>query len=438
LYSIKRKLPCTRRIKINDIDNTQNNSTSPTFPNQSNHHVQAQFDHFQSQIDHLTTHLSQSVQVIIEEMDHLNQWKAQSDAVLNQLTQLTQPSPNLLSVLDVLSGFQRGYYERRSKLEKIAHSITALPMNKDISHANSNSLDIPLKRESNDEPLTASIDTPNTSEGPKPKRGKTAKLKKLHEQVKQQQREMQMQKKNSESLNAIPESGHLASSVNSLNSALPPSAMNTNIAITGANLQRPRNQMEPPKDIDEALAWTWTVPPNVLLVDDDPICRDMYSKCLQKLGCSFDIAADGAEAVNKMHTRKYDMVLMDIWMPQMDGLSATTIIRQFDQQTPIIAITGDYRETDKGFYLGQGINEVLGKPFKIDQLGECMQKHWVRFCIDRRNPASSSMANQNPAFNVGNNFMNGMDQGFVMGSEASIPIDHQGQSYSDGVRGLGS
>ncbi|KAI0223269.1 kinase-regulated stress-responsive transcription factor skn7 [Massospora cicadina] len=132
-----------------------------------------------------------------------------------------------------------------------------------------------------------------------------------------------------------------------------------------------------------ALPWTWIVPPNVLLVDDDPTCQAIYARSLQILGCSYEIAADGVEAVKKMQSRKYDMVLMDIWMPEMDGLSATKRIREFDRGTPIIAITGDYRESDREFYLKQGINEVLGKPLRVGELGPIMQKHWLKFCISR-------------------------------------------------------
>lgn len=153
-----------------------------------------------------------------------------------------------------------------------------------------------------------------------------------------------------------------------------------------------------PKTDADPLPWTWTVPPNVLLVDDDPTCQAIYARSLQILGCSYEIAADGAEAVKKMQSRKYDMVLMDIWMPEMDGLSATKRIREFDNATPIIAITGDYREADRDFYLEQGINEVLGKPLKVGELGPIMQKHWLKFCIKRDAEPQSQVSNDTIQF----------------------------------------
>lgn len=56
----------------------------------------------------------------------------------------------------------------------------------------------------------------------------------------------------------------------------------------------------------------WAVPPRVLLVEDDAVCRTLSSKFLQVFGCAIDVAVDGVTAVNKMNLEKYDLVLMDI------------------------------------------------------------------------------------------------------------------------------
>lgn len=64
---------------------------------------------------------------------------------------------------------------------------------------------------------------------------------------------------------------------------------------------------------------------------------------------------DGLEAVNKLNTgAKYDLVLMDIIMPNLDGVSATHLVRQFDQTTPIIAMTSNIRSDDIGMYFQHG------------------------------------------------------------------------------------
>ena len=111
------------------------------------------------------------------------------------------------------------------------------------------------------------------------------------------------------------------------------------------------------------------IPPKVLLVEDDDICRTLSSKLLGVFGCSFDIAVDGLDAVQRMGIgNRYDLVLMDIVMPNMDGVSATTRIRQFDQSTPIISMTSNTTETDCMTYLANGMNDILAKPFNKDTM----------------------------------------------------------------------
>ncbi|KAI5981105.1 CheY-like superfamily, partial [Pisolithus albus] len=90
----------------------------------------------------------------------------------------------------------------------------------------------------------------------------------------------------------------------------------------------------------------WAVPPRVLPVDDDAVSRRLNSKFLQVLGCVIDVAVDGVGAVNKMNLEKYDLVLMDIVMPEMDGISATSLIRQFDYITAIISMTSNSRPAE--------------------------------------------------------------------------------------------
>ncbi|CAG8542004.1 4076_t:CDS:10 [Diversispora eburnea] len=108
---------------------------------------------------------------------------------------------------------------------------------------------------------------------------------------------------------------------------------------------------------------TWTVPPKVLLVDDDAVYQNMGSKFLQIFGCSTDIAVDGISAVNKMNFEKYDLVLMDIVLPHLDGVEATTQIRRFDLNTPIISMTSNITSQECIKYYSHGMNDILPKPF---------------------------------------------------------------------------
>ncbi|OAD07139.1 hypothetical protein MUCCIDRAFT_138505, partial [Mucor lusitanicus CBS 277.49] len=97
---------------------------------------------------------------------------------------------------------------------------------------------------------------------------------------------------------------------------------------------------------------SWTVPPRILLVDDDSVYRDLSGKLLSVIGCTIDLAKDGVEALKKMGLEKYDLILMDIVMPKMDGISATRSIRQYDALTPIISMTSNFTDNDIMQYIG--------------------------------------------------------------------------------------
>ncbi|KAF9121791.1 kinase-regulated stress-responsive transcription factor skn7 [Mortierella sp. 14UC] len=119
----------------------------------------------------------------------------------------------------------------------------------------------------------------------------------------------------------------------------------------------------------------WSMPPKVLLVEDDDTCRRLSSRLLQIFGCPFDVAEDGVAAVGKMSHQKYDIVLMDIVMPKLDGVSATTQIRQFDAMTPIISMTSNTTANDIMTYFATGMNDILPKPFSKDSLLNMLEKH---------------------------------------------------------------
>lgn len=121
----------------------------------------------------------------------------------------------------------------------------------------------------------------------------------------------------------------------------------------------------------------WTRSPRILLVEDDPTCRQIGAKFLYSFACTVDTALDGLEAVNKIQEgSKYDMVLMDIIMPNLDGVSACHIIRQFDR-TPIVAMTSNIRSDDIQMYFQHGMDDVLPKPFTRKSLMDMLDKHLI-------------------------------------------------------------
>ncbi|KAI0784340.1 HSF-type DNA-binding-domain-containing protein [Abortiporus biennis] len=125
----------------------------------------------------------------------------------------------------------------------------------------------------------------------------------------------------------------------------------------------------------------WAVPPRVLLVDDDAVSRRLSSKFLQVFGCTIDVAVDGIGAVNKMNLEKYDLVLMDIVMPKLDGVSATSLIRQFDHMTPIISMTSNSKPAEILKYYHSGMNDILPKPFTKDGLLDMLEKHLMHLKV---------------------------------------------------------
>lgn len=124
-----------------------------------------------------------------------------------------------------------------------------------------------------------------------------------------------------------------------------------------------------------SFATRWSIAPKVLLVEDDPTCRSLTSRLLQIFGCRFDVVNNGIEAVNKMNFDRYDIVLMDIMMPKLDGVSATIHIRKFDQLTPIISMTSNTDEVDLKTYLSTGMTDVLAKPFSRKNVLDILHRY---------------------------------------------------------------
>lgn len=127
----------------------------------------------------------------------------------------------------------------------------------------------------------------------------------------------------------------------------------------------------------------WTIPPRVLLVDDDSIFRRLSTRLLQLAGCTIDVAVDGVEAIRKLGTDKYDLVLMDIMMPKLDGMSATRNIRQYDTWTPIISMTSNTTDQDIQQYFMSGMTDVLAKPFNQGALGSLLERYCAHLVIQR-------------------------------------------------------
>jgi signal transduction histidine kinase len=117
----------------------------------------------------------------------------------------------------------------------------------------------------------------------------------------------------------------------------------------------------------------------VLLVDDDEMVRDVLFRMLATLGPQTEVASGGREAVRLFRERSYDLVLMDLHMPEMDGYQATAAMRAHQRggrRTPIIALTGAVIRSDREDGLGSEMDDRLWKPVKLEQLSEILQR-WL-------------------------------------------------------------
>ena len=108
----------------------------------------------------------------------------------------------------------------------------------------------------------------------------------------------------------------------------------------------------------------------VLLVDDEPVNLEVARYLLEDAGIIVDTAADGLEAVRRVQETIYAVILMDMQMPNLDGLEATRRIRQIAhyRDTPILAMTANAFVEDRQRCLEAGMNDFLGKPFDPEMM----------------------------------------------------------------------
>lgn len=106
-----------------------------------------------------------------------------------------------------------------------------------------------------------------------------------------------------------------------------------------------------------------------LLVEDSPVNQELMARMLESMGCCVTLAKNGREAVTKYVDGQFDLVLMDVQMPVMDGIAATQIIRQHEGcsgvRTPIIAVTAGF---DRETCIEAGMDDHLLKPVKSETL----------------------------------------------------------------------
>jgi len=114
----------------------------------------------------------------------------------------------------------------------------------------------------------------------------------------------------------------------------------------------------------------------ILIVEDNLDVMYIHRMIIQNLGYDCIVAGNGKEAVHYANTQLPDLILMDIMLPEMDGLEATRMIRQNPKtrSIPIIAVTAKITREDKEDCLRNGCDHYLPKPFTNLQLRSCIEK----------------------------------------------------------------
>lgn len=118
---------------------------------------------------------------------------------------------------------------------------------------------------------------------------------------------------------------------------------------------------------------------HVLLVEDNEMNRFIAGQSLLLFGCEVDEATNGQEALERLRESVYDLVLMDIQMPVMDGVEATRIIREeLELGLPIVALTANAFKHDIQRYLDSGFNDYVIKPYEEDELLRKIARYYTR------------------------------------------------------------
>jgi signal transduction histidine kinase/CheY-like chemotaxis protein len=129
----------------------------------------------------------------------------------------------------------------------------------------------------------------------------------------------------------------------------------------------------------------------ILLAEDNPINQEVACELLTDIGLHVDLAEDGLQAIDLANRNEYDLILMDIHMPHVDGIEATQTIRRMPGHTaiPIIAMTANAFNEDRDICLGAGMNDHLAKPVAPEKMYATLLR-WIR--VEGPLPANSPLA----------------------------------------------
>ncbi|OGS98744.1 MAG: hypothetical protein A3F73_13860 [Gallionellales bacterium RIFCSPLOWO2_12_FULL_59_22] len=165
------------------------------------------------------------------------------------------------------------------------------------------------------------------------------------------------------------------------------------VRILGGVVDGPRTAGDAPTDAFEQLATIKGA--HILLVDDNDLNQEVATELLRDSGFVVDLAGNGQVALDKVRAANYDIVLMDMQMPVMDGVTATLEIRKEERfkDLPVVAMTANAMQGDRDRCLAAGMNDHVAKPIEPEDLWKALLK-WVK-------PRHSTAAEVKPQIKAG-------------------------------------
>jgi signal transduction histidine kinase/DNA-binding response OmpR family regulator len=142
-------------------------------------------------------------------------------------------------------------------------------------------------------------------------------------------------------------------------------------ALTQSEVKRARPAPADPQ-IDSTLAER--IPLKILLAEDNSVNQKLALKLLERMGYRADIATNGLEVLEALKLASYDLILMDVQMPEMDGLEATRQIRAKGLNVRIIAMTANAMQGDREMCLAAGMNDYVSKPIQVKELQSALER----------------------------------------------------------------
>jgi len=114
--------------------------------------------------------------------------------------------------------------------------------------------------------------------------------------------------------------------------------------------------------------------PRILIVDDEPMIRDLLEQALSMMGQSVETCSSGRKALETLTAQPFDLVMLDVGLPDMDGFETMAAIQAQSPQTPVILISGDAADQSRDKALAKGAFAYVIKPIRLEDLAETIRE----------------------------------------------------------------